>query len=140
MFVHDMNTGNITMHRGDTGAYKVHASRKSGELFTDADRMLFTVRDSAGNIVMQRFYKLTTALGNGVTVIQFHNDDTDKWPTGVYNAERRYIVNPRWSNGVAEGDCVNAMTAGTAMIEGDVVRVPVTGQRTIVINTIYGEV
>lgn len=139
VFVHDMTSGNITMHRGDTGAYKVHATRKSGEPFTDADRMLYTVKDAAGNIMMQRFYKLTTDLGNGVTVIQFHNDDTDKWPTGVYNAERRYWINPRWSNGPVEGDCVNALTAGTALIEGDVVRVPVAGQRTIMINTVYGE-
>lgn len=140
MFIRDGQTGNITMHRGDTGAFKVRATRTSGESWTAADRMLFTVRDSGGETMLQRFYRLDTELGSGVMEIQFHNNDTDSWVNGVYQAERRYIVAPRWEGTAPEGDCVNAMTAGARIVEGDVVRVPATGQFSITINDIYGEV
>ena len=134
------DNGNITMHRGDTGAIRVSAARRSGESWTEDDRMLFTVRSATGEIVMQRFYRLDTDLGDGQIEIQFHNNDTDAWANGVYSAERRYIVAPRWEGEAPEGDCVNALTAGARIVEGDVVRVPATGQFTITLNDIYGEV
>lgn len=139
MFNRDEN-GNITMHRGDTGAYKVRATRSSGEEWTGDDRMLYTVRDAEGTIVLQRFYRLDTELGNGVCEIQIHNNDTDTWKNGVYNTERRYIVAPRWTGEPPEGDCVDALTAGVRIVDGDVVRVPATGQGTMTLNDIYGEV
>lgn len=139
MFTRD-GTGNITMHRGDTGAFVVRCTRKTGTDWTEYDRMLFTVKNGNGEIVMQRLYRLDTDLGNGRALIQFHNSDTDQWENGTYNAERRYIVNPRWEGTPPEGDCVNALTADARIVEGDVVRVPATGQFTINLNDIYGEV
>ena len=142
MFNYDSATGAVTMHQGDTGAYKVRATRESGESWTEDDRMLFTVQATDGTIVMQRFYRLDDddGLGNGVVEIQFHNNDTDKWPVGMYAVERRYVVNPYWSGDAPDGMCVNALTAGVRMLDGDIVRVPVTGQTTLTITGIYGEV
>ena len=58
MFNVDLNTMAITMHRGDTGSFKVHASRKSGDSWTADDRMLFTIKNQNGVTVIQRFYRL----------------------------------------------------------------------------------
>jgi hypothetical protein len=123
----------ITMHAGDTGAFKVKATRSSGTDWTEDDRMLFTIRNGSGEIVLQRFYRLDDddGLGNGVVEIQFHNNDTDEWAPGSYTIERRYAVNPYWDGTAPEGMCVNALTAGVRMIEGDVVRTVVQGTLTI---------
>jgi len=130
----------INMHAGDTGALRIHATRKTGEDWTSADRMLFTIRAQDGTIRIQRFYRLDDdeGLGNGVVEIQFHNDDTDTWEPGTYQMERRYNVNPRWDGTPPEGMCVNALTAGVRMIEGDVVRTTVQG--TLTINGIMGDI
>ena len=130
----------ITLHAGDTGAFKVHATRKSGTDWTSADRMLFTVRNAANEIVMQRFYRLDDdeGLGNGVVEIQFHNNDTDTWPAGAYTTERRYDVNALWNGTAPEGMCVNALTAGVRMLDGDVVRTVVQG--TLTIQGVYGDI
>lgn len=138
MFTKDA-AGNITMHRGDTGAVTVRGRRKTGKAWTENDRMLFTVRNGSGEIVLQRLYRLDTELGNGRAVIQFHNNDTDQLENGTYNAERRYFVNPRWEGTAPEGNCVNALTADAKIVEGDVVRVPETGQFTITLQDVYGE-
>ena len=129
----------ISLHAGDTGAFKVKAIRSSGTAWTSADRMLFTIRRD-GEIVMQRFYRLDDdeGLGNGVVEIQFHNNDTDQWEAGGYEMERRYDINPRWDGTAPEGMCVNALTAGVRMIEGDVVRTVVQG--TLTIQGIMGEI
>ena len=134
--------GNITMHRGDTGAFKVTATQGSGDAWTSSDRMLYTVRNGAGDIVLQRFYRLDDdeGLGNGKVEIQFHNNDTDQWANGTYNAERRYIVNAYWDGTAPTGMCVDALTAGVRIVDGDLVRVPANGQTTISVNDIYGEV
>ena len=139
MFEYNSNGTEIKMHAGDTGAFKVHATRSSGEDWTEDDRMLFTIRKD-GEIVMQRFYRLDDdeGLGNGVVEIQFHNNDTDEWDTGIYEMERRYNVNPRWNGTPPEGMCVNALTAGVRMVEGDVVRTVVQGTLTII--GIMGEI
>ena len=130
----------ITLHAGDTGAFKIHAERASGEPWTEHDRMLFTIRNAADEIVMQRLYRLDDdeGLGNGTVEIQFHNNDTDHWAAGQYTMERRYNVNPRWDGEPPEGMCVDAMTAGVRMIEGDVVRTVVQGS--VVINRVLGEI
>ena len=139
-FSYNETATDITMHAGDTGAFKIHATRKSGEDWTEDDRMLFTVKAGDGTIVMQRFYRLDDdeGLGNGVVEIQFHNNDTDEWEPGQYAMERRYDVNPRWNGTAPEGMCVNALTAGVRMIEGDVVRTVVQG--TLTIMGIHGEI
>ena len=140
MFVHDSENGNITMHRGDTGAFIVTAEKTSGSAWTDRDRMLWTVKDASGAIVMQRIYRLDTALGNGKAEIQFHNSDTDTWEPGIYSTERRYDISPRWKGGApsSEADCIDALATGDEMIEGDVVRTVFQGQLTIA--AILGEI
>ena len=133
MFNYNSTGTEITMHAGDTGAFKVHATRATGADWTDTDRMLFTIKNGAGDIVLQRFYRLDDdeGLGNGVVEIQFHNNDTDQWESGQYSIERRYDINPRWDGDPPEGMCVNALTAGVRMIEGDIVRTVVQGTLTI---------
>ena len=128
------------MHAGDTGAFKVKATRTSGTDWTEDDRMLFTIRNASGEIVMQRFYRLDDdeGLGNGVVEIQFHNNDTDTWAPGLYSMERRYDVNAYWNGTAPEGMCVDALTAGVRMVDGDVVRTVVQGSLTI--QGILGEI
>ena len=130
----------IMMHAGDTGAFKVKATRKSGEDWTEDDRMLFTIKNSSGEIVLQRFYRLDDddGLGNGVIEIQFHNNDTDTWGGGQYTMERRYAVNPYWNGTAPDGMCVNALTAGVRMVDGDIVRTVIQG--TLTIEGILGEI
>lgn len=140
MFEYNANASQITMHAGDTGAFKIHASRESGTPWTADDRMLFTVKASDGTVILQRFYRLDDdeGLGNGVVEIQFHNNDTDEWAPGQYSTERRYDVNPRWDGEPPEGMCVNALTAGVRMVEGDVVRTVMQG--TLTIQGIMGKI
>ena len=136
----DFETGDIKMNKGDTGSFWVHASRKSEEQWTEDDRMLFTIRNGQGEIVLQRFYRLDDQWnqGDGFVLIEFHNDDTDTWETGQYTVERRYNVAPRWNGTAPAGRCVNAMTAGVRMIEGDIVRT--VCQSSLTIDNILGEV
>lgn len=142
MFSVDHETGAITMHRGDTGAFNVAASRSSGADWTEADRLLFTVRAADGTVVLQRFYRLDDdeGLGNGVVKIQFHNNDTDTWDNGSYDVERRYIVNPYWNGTAPTGMVTDALTAGVRIVNGDIVRVPEKGHTTMTLSDIYGEV
>lgn len=140
MFSVNTNNSDVTMHRGDTGSFVVKASRKTGEAWTEDDRMLFTIRNAQNEIVMQRFYRLDNqwGLGDGAVLIEFHNDDTDTWENGSYRLERRYDVSPVWNGTPPAGRCVDALTAGVRMIEGGVVRTVV--QATLTISDIYGEV
>lgn len=142
MFQVDLETGAITMHRGDTGSFKIHGSRKSGEDWGADDRMIFTVKDMQGQVVLQRFYRLDDAwgLGDGVVLVEFHNDDTDKWSNGQYATEWRFIIGPIWNGTAPTARCVDALTAGVRMVEGSVVRVPAGGQSTMTLSDIYGEV
>ena len=139
MFSVNSTGTSINMHAGDTGAFKVKATRQSGTDWTEDDRMLFTIRKD-GEIVMQRFYRLDDdeGLGNGVVEIQFHNNDTDTSAPGSYTMERRYDVNAYWNGTAPEGMCVDALTAGVRMVDGDVVRTVVQGSLTI--QGILGEI
>ena len=140
MFKYNETATEINMHAGDTGAFKVRATRSTGESWTEDDRLLFTIKNAGGEAVIQRFYRLDNdeSLGNGVVEIQFHNNDTDQLEPGQYSMERRYVVNPYWDGTAPTGSCVNALTAGVRMIEGDVVRVAVQG--VLNIQGILGEV
>jgi hypothetical protein len=141
MFDPNKETGNITMHAGDTGSYTVYATRESGTAWTADDRMVFTVANASGVVMLQRYYRLDTSLGNGKVLIEFHNGDTDEWPAGNYTAERRYVVNPRWDGTVPTGNVTDALAEGIAhIIDGDTVRTPKWAQTTITINRVYGEV
>ena len=140
MFNVDLETMEIKMHRGDTGSFKVASERESGTAWTEDDRMIFTVRDAQGQVVLQRYYRLDDQydLGDGVVLIEFHNDDTDKWANGIYNTELRFDVDPIWNGEAPTARCVDALTAGVRMVEGSIVRTVI--QSTMTIDDIYGEV
>ena len=125
-FQFDTATGNIRMNAGDTGSFKVKCTRTSGDDWDEYARMLFTVKNGSGETVMQRLYRLDDqwGLGNGVVLIELHNDDTDDWEAGDYTMERRYNVSPVWEGTPSTARCVDALaTWSTAhMIEGVPVR------------------
>lgn len=140
MFNIDLETMTITMHAGDTGSFKVHADRASETAWTSDDRMLFTVKDGAGEVVLQRIYRLDDQydLGDGTVLIEFHNDDTDKLTPGIYETELRFDVDPIWDGTAPTARCVNALTAGVKMIEGSIVRTVI--QSTLTIQSILGNI
>ena len=140
MFNIDLETMEIKMHAGDTGSFKIHSERESGDAWTEDDRMLFTVKDGSGEIVMQRIYRLDDQwdLGDGVVLVEFHNDDTDKWGSGTYSTELRYDISPIWDGTAPTARCVDALTAGVKMVEGAIVRTMV--QSTLTISNVYGDI
>ena len=88
MFNVNLDTMEITMHKGDTGSFSLKAEKSSGDDWTSDDRMVFTVTSQDGTIMIQRYYRLddsrtVSGLDNGEVVIEFHNDETDDWPTGT---------------------------------------------------------
>ena len=124
-FQPDYESGDIKMNAGDTGSMIVRCTQKDGDQWTSDDRMLFTIRNQQGEIMIQRIYRLDDQydLGNGVVLIEFHNDDTDDWEAGDYSMERRYNIAPIWDGTPSNARCVNALAPGTAqMIEGGTVR------------------
>ena len=141
MFKVNLDTMAITMHQGDTGSFKIGATRESGDEWTSADRMLFTVRNGQGEVVMQRIYRLDDQfdLGNGKVLVEFHNDDTDTWDAGTYSTELRFDVSPIWDGTAPTARCVDALSPGTPkMIEGSIVRTTI--QSTLTISGILGEI
>ena len=136
----DYTTGDIKMNQGDTGSFKVHASRSSGDDWTSDSRMLFTITNGNGEIVMQRIYRLDDqwGLGDGYVLIEFHNDDTDTWPAGAYNMERRYDVSPIWEGTPSSARCVDALNSSAKMIEGVAVRTVFVG--TLTIDPVQGRI
>ena len=141
-FVHDNETGDIRMNAGDTGAFKVHCARESGESWPSTARMLYTIRNGSGTIVMQRIYRLDDQydLGDGVVLIEFHNDDTDTWEPGTYETERRYDLDPIWQGTPSTARCVDQLGPGehAVMIEGGVVRTVFRG--TLTIESVLGKI
>lgn len=141
MFNVDLETMAITMHQGDTGSFKIGATRESGDEWTSADRMLFTVKNGQGEVVLQRIYRLDDQydLGNGKVLVEFHNDDTDTWDAGTYTTELRFDVSPIWDGTAPTARCVNALSPGTPkMVEGSIVRTTI--QSTLTISGILGEI
>ena len=128
------------MHAGDTGSFKIHAERETGTAWTEDDRMQLTVKNAAGETVMQRWYRLDDQydLGDGTVLVEFHNDDTDDWDAGTYNTELRFDVSPIWSGTAPTARCVDALTAGVEMIEGAIVRTPI--QSTLTIRGVLGKI
>ncbi|MBR3239586.1 MAG: hypothetical protein IKF98_00440 [Clostridia bacterium] len=140
MFDVNLETMEIKMHRGDTGSFKIHAERESGTAWTEDDRALFTIKNAQGEIMLQRFYRLDDqwSLGDGVILVEFHNDDTDTWETGQYTTEFRFDVDPVWDGTAPGGRCVNALTAGVRMIEGPIVRTAI--QSSLTIDGVLGDI
>ena len=123
-FNHDKKTGNIVMNAGDTGSFWVHCARKSGEDWPDTARMLFTIKDPNGEIVIQRIYRPDDQwdMGDGMILIEFHNADTKGFMPGDYRMERRYDVAPTWEGTPSTARCVNALTSDAKMKGGVPVR------------------
>ena len=120
----DLQTGDIKMNAGDTGSYKIHVSRVSGDAWTEEGRFLYTITGANG-IVLQRIYRLDDQydLGDGWILVEFHNDDTDEWDSGDYTIEGRANANPVWEGTPSSARCVDALAEGAAkMIEGVPVR------------------
>ena len=140
MFNVNLETMEIKMHAGDTGSFKIHAERGSGDAWTDEDRMLFTVRDGAGEIVLQRIYRLDDQwdIGDGTVLIEFHNDDTDQWASGAYSTELRFDISPIWQGTAPTARCVNALTSSAKMVEGAIVRTKI--QSTLTIDGVLGDI
>ena len=141
MFKVDLETMAITMHSGDTGSFKIGATRESGDEWTSADRMLFTVKNGQGEVVMQRIYRLDDQfdLGNGKVLVEFHNDDTDQWEAGTYSTELRFDVSPIWDGTAPTARCVDALSPGTPkMVEGSIVRTTI--QSTLTISGVLGDI
>lgn len=140
MFKVNLDTMAIEMHQGDTGSFKIHAERGSGEAWTEYDRALFTVKDGQGEIVMQRIYRLDDQwdLGDGTILVEFHNDDTDSWNPGQYSTELRFNVSPIWQGTAPTARCVNALTTSAKMVEGSIVRTKI--QSTLTISGVLGDI
>ncbi len=140
-FIFNTATGNIEMNAGDTGSFKVHCSRLSGETWPSTARMLWTVTAPSGEIVMQRIYRMDDQydLGDGTVLFEFHNDDTDDWQPGTYQTERRYDIAPMWDGTPSDARCVDALAPGAAhMIEGVPVRTVFKG--TLKIDGVQGRI
>lgn len=141
-FRFDPVTGDLRMNAGDTGSYKVYCARGSGEPWPETARMLMTVTNGSGEIVMQRIYRLDDqfGLGDGVVLVEFHNDDTDTWIPGQYTVERRYDVAPIWEGTPSEARCVDQLGPGehAVMIEGATVRTVFQG--TLTIDGVFGRI
>jgi len=141
MFKINLETMEIVMHQGDTGSFKIGATRESGDEWTSADRMLFTVKNGQGDIVLQRIYRLDDQydLGNGKVLVEFHNDDTDQWDAGTYSTELRFDVSPIWDGTAPTARCVDALSPGTPkMVEGSIVRTTI--QSTLTISGVLGDI
>ena len=140
MFYFDTNTCAITLHKGDTGSKWIHATRGSSTAWTSADRCLFTVTNAQNEIVMQRIYRLDDqwGAGDGYFLMEFHNGDTDQWPTGVYNTEWRYDINATWDGTAPTGRCVNALNTDVKMTDGGVVRTKI--QSTMTLSGVLGDI
>ena len=140
-FVFDQATGNIEMYAGDTGSIFFRIQRANGEDWPDTARALFTVKNGQGDIVLQRLYRLDDAweVGDGIMLIEFHNDDTDDWEPGEYTTEFRANLEPVWEGTPSEARCVNQLTAGAAqMVEGVPVRTVFKGK--LKINSVDGRI
>ena len=142
-FVFDKNTGNINMYAGDTGSFFIQINRVDSEdAWPDTARMLYTVKDGGGQIVMQRLYRLDDqwGVGDGVILMEFHNDDTDDWAPGQYTTEMRVDLDPVWQGTPSSARCVDQLGPGdhAVMIEGVPVRTVFKG--TLVINGVDGRI
>ena len=142
MFRIETDSMAITMHRGDTGAFIVSAARASGADWTENDRMIFSV-SGPGGLKVKRYYRLdedrtSVDLDPGKVLIEFHNDDTDKWEIGTYSTELRFVIDPVWDGTAPTDDMVNAITSDAHIIEGSGVRTVI--QSSLTLNGIIGEV
>lgn len=84
-----VNDTKITLSRGDTGTVTIGVS---GYTFDSNDRALFSIRNGSGTIVIQRAYEII----NNEVEIEFVNSDTDQLPSGNYEWDIRFIIDPMY--------------------------------------------
>lgn len=143
MFEIDYRTMKIRMHRGDTGAFPIGASKESGSAWGEHDRMIFTVTNSEKKVMLKRYYRLDSGrtsveLPDGVVLIELHNSDTDQWPATTYNTEIRFVMNAVWSGTEDTDDMVDVSTIDARIIEGVPVNTAI--QSTLELRDVLGEV
>lgn len=93
----------IILSRGDTGIVTIGVS---GYTFSSIDRALFTVSDGGGEVKMRRELEIE----DNVVTIEFVNSDTDSLPSGTYQWDIRFVMNPIYdseSGEIMDGDEVN---------------------------------
>ena len=90
MFHVDTETNKITLHRGDTGTVPY---RLTGYTFGPTDRVLYTVKDPSGSVIMQEVYALDE--NNGFRV-EFRNGTTDYLAPGMYKYDARVAILPEY--------------------------------------------
>jgi len=122
MFSVNKDTMAISLHKGDTGAFTVTMSLRSGEPFVDGDVAIFEVWRGT-TLMMHREFNLQpdeatyTEYGDGKFLLAFRNSDTDTWAAGSYSTEIRVSLNPIRSGGkVVDGDTVRTMVQSTLTI------------------------
>ena len=102
MFSVDVNTKQITMHRGDTGSVRFSLE---GYDFADDDRVLWTMKSQDGVVVKQGIYTPV----EGDVVVEFKNSDTDQLSPGQYPYDLRIVASPEYdsSGAIVDGLIVN---------------------------------
>lgn len=143
MFEMDYRTMKLRLHRGDTCAFPIGASKVSGSAWGEHDRMIFTITNSEKRVMLQRYYRLDSGrtsvdLPDGVVLIELHNGDTDQWPATTYNTEIRFVMNAVWSGTEATDDMVDVSTIQDRIIDG--VPVDTAIQSTLELKDVLGEV
>ena len=115
----------ISLSRGDTGALRVNATATlDGSAFTfgNDDRALFSIKNTNGEIIMQKAYEME----NNSFVVYFLNADTDSLAPGSYSWDVRYIIHPYYDDdgNIIDGDQVitpkTPMTMTLLTVVGDV--------------------
>lgn len=95
---------NISLSVGDTATLRIRAD---GDLVLnpDVDRVLFTIKNAAGDIVLQRTLAPDV---EGSVLVAFSNADTDFLSAGSYSYDVRYVINPNYDDdgNVIDGDRV----------------------------------
>ena len=136
----DKTTLDMSLYRGDTASFWIHAVKRSGDDWTDDDRMKFTVISPSGNIVMERHYRLDDqwSKGDGYALIEFHNADTDTLDPGQYTLEIRFYIDAIWDGTPSTARCVNALAEGAAqLIDGGDIKTVI--HAALELRNVYGE-
>ena len=104
----------VRLTQGDTGILTILPG-EGDHVFTDADRVVFTVRKQSGAIVTEM---LLTPEADGTVRIPFTNDLTDGWKVGDYRWDVRYVLGAVMDNGrVVDGaEVITPMLPGTLTI------------------------
>ncbi len=101
----------IRLTQGDTGILTVKA-KKTDHVFTDADKVVFTVKRRGGaGIIMER---LLTPEKDGTVQISFLSDMTDTMKPDQYDWDIRYCMNAT----VVDGRVTDADEVVTPMLPG----------------------